>query len=358
MAFNLEKFFLDIFQPEEGENVTIMYDFPHGKINDNEEWEERRVMAKDWRDKLLKLVSVNINVKPLVSYPATGNDNADLPSKCLREDREVNLEEVIKDSSIILSMVEFSATAPLYYFAKQSDKLRVGSMPGVARFMEETALSANYSEIAKKGAELKKLLDPAIGAKVEFSSGHTCYFDISNHLFDVDDGILYPERAGGEFAVSNLPAGEVYCVPNENPDSKTVGELPWKTENNFIVFKIQSNRIIDVFGEGPDVELIKEKFRSEPGLQNIAEFAIGINDKAKVTGNVLEDEKAGFHFAFGRSDHLGGTVGPDDFLNPEKIEHTDIVYAKESPVICSRLNILYPDKKSLNLIENGVLKQP
>ena len=30
---------------------------------------------------------------------------------------------------------------------------------------------------------------------------------------------------------------------------------------------------------------------------------------AEVTGCVLEDEKAGFHWAFGRSDHLGGVVG-------------------------------------------------
>lgn len=88
-------------------------------------------------------------------------------------------------------------------------------------------------------------------------------------------------------------------------------------------------------------------------MQNIAEFAVGINNKAIVTGNVLEDEKAGFHFAFGRSDHLGGTIGPDSFLNPKNIEHTDIVYAKESPVFCRTLKIEYKDKKSLILIKNG-----
>ena len=48
--------------------------------------------------------------------------------------------------------------------------------------------------------------------------------------------------------------------------------------------------------------------------------------------NVLEDEKAGFHWAFGRSEHLGGEIGPDAFLSPKTIVHQDIVYARESPI--------------------------
>lgn len=353
MAFNLERFFSAIFQPGKNESITIMYDFPHGDLKDNAEWKERRIMAEEWRGKLKAIDGFNVN--PVVTYPATGNDNANLPSKCFCENQEVNVESIIENSSIILSMVEFSATAPLYYWAKKNDKLRVGSMPGVAKFMEESGLSANYTQISKIGNQLKKILDPAIGAEVEFSSGHRCYFDLAHSYFDIDDGILYPERGGGELAVSNLPAGEVYCVPNENNDSKTNGELPWKTKDNFVVFSVENNKINKVSGNGPDVKKIRERFLNEPGIQNIAEFAIGINNKAKVTGNVLEDEKAGFHFAFGRSDHLGGRIGPESFLNPDNVEHTDIVFAKESEVICKRLEFFFEEGKSLVLIENGKL---
>jgi hypothetical protein len=228
MAFDLETFFYDIFKPEEGENVTIMYDFPHDHIKDNIDWKARRLMAEEWREKLNNIKKYKINVKPIASYPATGSDNSDLPSTCQWGGKDVNIEEVIKKSSIILSMSEFSATAPLYYHALKSNKLRVGSMPGVARSMEETALSANYQQIANLGKELKVILDPAIGAEVEFSTGHKCYFDLSKSSFYIDDGILYPEKAGDEYCLSNLPAGEVYCVPNENADSKTNGELPQK----------------------------------------------------------------------------------------------------------------------------------
>ena len=47
---------------------------------------------------------------------------------------------------------------------------------------------------------------------------------------------------------------------------------------------------------------------------------------------MLEDEKAGFHWAHGRSEHLGGSIGPSEFESPETIVHQDIVYARDSSI--------------------------
>ena len=66
-------------------------------------------------------------------------------------------------------------------------------------------------------------------------------------------------------------------------------------------------------------EPMAEFFDADPARANIAEVAFGVNDMAEVTGCVLEDEKAGFHWAFGRSDHLGGVVGVDDFVSPADV---------------------------------------
>jgi len=43
---------------------------------------------------------------------------------------------------------------------------------------------------------------------------------------------------------------------------------------------------------------------------NLAELGVGTNDRAKLTGNVLEDEKilGTIHVAFGASIAIGGTV--------------------------------------------------
>jgi hypothetical protein len=358
MPFDLGKFFDDIFKPQSGEIVTVMHDLPTDAVPDNDAWKERRKMAQEWRDGLAEMADKwGIKVNPIVTYTATGSNNANLPETCSMGGKELSLVDVVTDSTIVLAMPEFSATAPLYTHARESNRLRVGSMPGVAKFMEETGLSADYKKIGEKCKKLEEIFNRAIGAEVEFSTGHVCYFDLPpENKALIDDGILHPERAGSDEALSNLPAGEVFCVPNENEDSKTAGELPAQIAGEVAVYVVENNRIVDVRGSGPEVEALREKFATDPGWQNIAEFAIGVNDKAKVTGIILEDEKAGFHWAYGRSDHFGGQCGIDQFNSPDNVIHLDVVYAKDSPIVCEKLDVMFPDGKQQTLIVDGDLK--
>ncbi len=358
MAFDLGKFFEDIFKPAKGEKVSVMYDLPHGDIADSDAWKERRQMAEDWRENLAAMADRwGISVHPTVTYPATGSNNADLPSKFQMGGREVTLDELLEDSTIIIAMPQFSATAPLYPHAKSSKRLRVGSMPGVAKFMEESGLSADYNKIEKQCKKMEPIFNQAVAAEVEFSTGHKATFDLPpENKAHLDDGILHPDRAGTDGSLSNLPAGEVFCVPNENPDSKTEGDLPQKIGDQVIVYTVKNNRIVDVKGNGPEVEALRQKFASDRGWQNIAEFAIGNNDKARVTGIVLEDEKAGFHWAYGRSDHFGGQCGVAQFNSPESVVHQDVVYAKDSPITCKKLDFIFPDGSRQTLIVDGELK--
>jgi len=357
MAFDLGKFFNDIFRPAKGEVVTVMYDLPHGDIKDRPEWQERRKMAEDWREKLAGMADRwGVTVNPTVTYMATGGNNADIPTAAKMGGNDVDLMDTVNASTIILVMPEFSATAPLYNQARKLDKLRVGSMPGVAKFMEETGLSADYAKISETCRMLKPTFEKAVAAEVEFSTGHKCFFDLSTDVaVHTDDGILHPENAGGDGALSNLPAGEVFVVPNEAADSKTEGELPDKLGDQTIVYIVKNNRIVDVKGEGADVDKLRAEFKGDPGWQNLAEFAIGCNDKAKVTGIILEDEKAGFHWAYGRSDHFGGTNDPSKF-NPGHVVHTDVIYAKESPIVCKKLDFIFPDETRKTMIVDGDLK--
>jgi len=59
----------------------------------------------------------------------------------------------------------------------------------------------------------------------------------------------------------------------------------------------------------------------------------------------LQDEKLGFHIAFGRSEHFGGIIGPDDFSSPEEVIHLDRIYISTTqPRITVQSIILkYPD---------------
>ena len=86
---------------------------------------------------------------------------------------------------------------------------------------------------------------------------------------------------------------------------------------------------------------------------NVAELAFGCNDRAVVTGNVLEDEKAGFHWAYGRSDHLGGTVGPAAFVQPDTVVHQDVVYARGNPIQVAEATVVRPGGERTRIIRNG-----
>jgi hypothetical protein len=357
MAFNLERLFMDVFAPRNGEIVTVMYDLPHGTIVDNKLWRERREMAKAWQQEIVEFSGKHaLRVNPVLTYKATGAQNCDLPEQGTSEGRAVLIEEIVRDSTIIVSMPEFSATAPLVAFTKKYETLRAASMPRLARSAQETALSADYEKIAEICGRLAPLFERARGIDVSFSTVHSCYFDVSDNKQALrDDGRLHPSEGDNPFRVRNLPSGEVWVVPNEAPDSQTVGEIPVALGREQVVFVVRNNRIVDVKGGGELAAGKRQAFQAEGALSNIAEVAIGCNDKAVVTGNLLEDEKAGFHWAYGRSEHLGGATGPDAFSDPGRVQHEDVVYAKGSPIVCAQLDFVFPDGDRKTVIVDGLL---
>ena len=270
--------------------------------------------------------------------------------------RRVRLEEVAAQSTIIVSMPEFSASAPLLALTLKYENLRVASLPTVTRAMQETGLAADHKKIAETCAKLAALYDRSDGIEVVFSTGDTCYFDKSDHKPALkDDGRLHPKAEEGSFRLRNLPTGEVAVVPREGPDSKTTGRIPVSYGGEIAVFVVRNNEIIDVIGGGAEGAAMREEFRSERAVRNIAEVAIGCNDRAVVTGNVLEDEKAGFHWAYGRSEHMRGTVGPEAFSSPDKVVHQDIVYAKGNAIVCKRFDFIFKDGTRRTVIRDGVL---
>lgn len=333
--FDLHKLLKDVFQPSARERVVVMADVPQGA--DTPDWHDRRLMAQEWRHAFLDL---GLDALPLLTFPATGAGNADLPAEGLMDGKPVKIAEILAACSIAVAMTEYSATAPLSAFVKKSGgKLRVASMPGVLRRMEQSALSADYRQIAVKVSQLTERLTRAEGADVEFSTGHKMQFDLRWRTGHGDDGLCGPDKP---FPLINLPSGEAYIVPYEGErpgdPSRTAGEIPVSTGKGQAVLKIRANRIEAV--EGGD-ESFRQFLFADPARCNVAELGLGCNEKAVVTGNVLEDEKAGFHWAYGRSEHLGGVIGPKDFSSPKNVVHRDIVYAAGCPVTIARLTLLY-----------------
>ncbi|BCW92431.1 MAG: hypothetical protein ACOY7U_00925 [Acidobacteriota bacterium] len=355
MAFDLVKLLRDVFAPERGEVVTVACDVPRKPEEDHPSWADRRAWAEEWRQAFLQLgAQLGFATNPLLAFPATGANGAPLPELGQMGDKPVKLEEVLLGSTLAVFLTEYSATAPLDAFTKKKQDFRAASLPGVERRMVHTALAADYREVARRCRLLFEAMCGASGLEVVFSTGHSCFFDLRFRQPEVDDGFLPRNKEGDR--IINLPSGETFIVPYEGEKpgqpSQTEGEIPWVEAGELVVFVVKGNRIVEVRGEGPVASRFRQVFASDPARTNVAEVAFGCNPKAAVTGIVLEDEKAGFHWAYGRSDHLGGSVGVAAFLSPQTVVHQDLVYAQGNPVTVAEAYVLRGSERLL-VMRNG-----
>ncbi len=309
-------------------------------------------MAATWRSLLAEASSdLGVEILPLVTYPATGAHNADLP---LDDGDPIPLREALSEATAVVVPTEFSSSAPMVVWAESHEDIRMATLPGVARRTEKTALAADYAEVARRCKVLVDLLNPAVEANVTFATGHEWRVDLRYREARTDDGQLPRDKPT---RVINLPSGEGFQVSyegeREGESSRTEGEIPVALDGDVALFKVEANRVVDVEGIGPTAQRLRVAFAEEPAQGNIAELAFGCNPKAVVWGNVLEDEKAGFHWAYGRSEHLGGTVGPEAFSSADRVVHQDIVYATDSPIQVTKVVLTSDDGATCSVIQDG-----
>ena len=355
MAFDIIKLLTDVFDPERGEVVTVACDAPRSAADDTEAWRDRRTMAGEWWMAFAALgQGRGFVTNPLLVYPATGAHGVGLPARGSMSGSEVDLEAALGRSTLAVFLTEYSATAALDGFTRRKADFRAASLPGVERRMERTALAADYREVARRCGVLRDLLFDAERLDVSFSTGHRCSFDLRFRRAEVDDGYLPRHKQGDR--VINLPSGETFIVPYEGEQlavpSLTAGTIPHMVGKELVLFQIAGNRIAKVDGLGDEARRLRVYFAADPARCNVAEVGFGCNRWAQVTGNVLEDEKAGFHWAYGRSDHLGGTVGVKAFATPETVVHTDLVYARGNPIQVVEANAVRGTSRT-RILRNG-----
>jgi leucyl aminopeptidase (aminopeptidase T) len=267
-----------------------------------------------------------------------------------------NIAEVafgVNESAEVTGLVLEDEKAGFHWAFGRSDHL--GGVVGVEERMERTALAADYAVVASRCRAIFDAMEGAELLDVTFSTGHRCWFDLRHRRPEMDDGSL-PRGKDGD-RIINLPSGETFIVPYEGEiddvPSHTAGTVPMREGDELILFHIVGNSIQMVEGDGAGAEKWAEFFAADPARANIAEVAFGVNDTAEITGVVLEDEKAGFHWAYGRSDHLGGVTGVAAFTSPEMVVHTDIVYAADSPIQVLDAVVIHPDGRRIAVIAGG-----
>lgn len=337
------KLFNDVFAPKTGEKILILIDIPHDDIKDNKKWSDRREMAQDWYNIFNKIGGEKGFSVDWKEFKATGFHNTPIPSEIM---------DLIKNSNLVIAMTEYSASSSLLLIRQTENPItRAASMPLVEKRMEETAFKADYIKVQKYATTLRDMLDNAIGAQVNFSTGDSLYIDLRyRHAFLEAGDCTQP----GQFI--NFPSGEACIAPYEATseevekygESKTKGILPVMYDNEIVKYEIENNKIENIIGTGKKAEEMSAFFKENPTRRNIAELGIGCNPEAIVTGNILEDEKVGLHIAYGSSKHLEGKVQSD--------MHLDIVYAKDCPVEGTSLELINKDGSKIELIKNSMLR--
>jgi leucyl aminopeptidase (aminopeptidase T) len=189
---------------------------------------------------------------------------------------------------------------------RASDKgARGATMPGVTEEMLARVMAVDFDAMARRSQAVADLLTDGNVAHVTCPRGSNLRLDLSTRKGIADDGDL---SAPGAFG--NLPCGEGFIAPLDGTGTIIASSLaPLGLSDEPATLTIEDGRIIAAEGGlGPEY-LKRLQAHGERGT-NLAELGVGTNDKARLTGNVLEDEKilGTVHIAFGASAAIGGTV--------------------------------------------------
>lgn len=351
--------------------LAILVDFPKNAEEDNNAWEERRTVAWEWWQSLHNCPEkMDLQKVSFIAYDNVGANNADLPEQCyvLEENlpkfsaelatvgKPIALTEVFETHQLYLAPTEYSTTAPLKMAAPRY-QFRAATMPGFALAMIP-ALRIDYSIVSSRVNTICEKITRAVRADVVMivDKEKTCEvtFDLRNRHGHSSSG-CFPTRG----LAGNVPSGEAYIVPyeGEGEPSQTHGILPVQFGDEIVYYTLENNIAILATGDGPTAEKENELIHYEKAYANIAELGFGVLGDFGLDpiGEILLDEKLGFHIAFGRSDHFGGMVSPACFTSPKAVVHIDRIFIPQmQPRIHLKSVILaYPDGTTETIIDNA-----
>jgi leucyl aminopeptidase (aminopeptidase T) len=182
---------------------------------------------------------------------------------------------------------------------------RGATLPGVETEMFARLMGADFDLMVDRSARVAALLDEADEAHFTCPAGSDMRFDLRGRTGIPDDGDL---TASGAFG--NLPCGEGFISPAGGSGvfvTSTVGHFG--AADHEVRLTVEDGRLAAVEGALGEALLAHLDRYGDDG-RHLAELGVGTNDRARLGGNLLEDEKVlgTVHVAFGASAAIGGTV--------------------------------------------------
>ncbi|MCJ7552917.1 MAG: aminopeptidase [Ignavibacteriaceae bacterium] len=188
--------------------------------------------------------------------------------------------------------------------------VRIATFPGITKDVMIRGMNADYNAISKRTIKLQKILEKGKYIRVVAPAGTDITFKIAGRKVIPSKGLFHAKGESG-----NLPTGETFLAPVEGTsngvfvvDGSMAGLGLIKSTN--IRIEVKKGYATKITGGTAAKKLKNMLDKVGKEARNIAEFGIGTNDSAKLSGVLLEDEKVmgTIHIAVGNNVSMGGSV--------------------------------------------------
>ena len=226
-----------------------------------------------------KKITENIKI---IKTPITEIDGQEPPAEVAEEMLKHDIELLITKKSLTHTKAAINA-------AKNKARV-VASMPDITADILIRFSKADINLMQSLGNKLRNLIEDTDWIRIKTDKGTDLRFSVTSDRFLFD----YSSIIGKKGEVGNIPLGEVCCrIPDSNANGKFVIDLSviGGIVDKPIEVIVKDNYAVDIKG-GKTAEKLKatlEKYGKKAFF--VAELGIGTNNTAKITGNVLEDEK-------------------------------------------------------------------
>jgi leucyl aminopeptidase (aminopeptidase T) len=216
-------------------------------------------------------------------------------------------------------------TAPLTAQAKIHG-FRGATLHGLNDIILNSGLSVDYNFVSKQAEVFRQVITFTDHFDINFKALDRS-FKLTLRCDKQDAQKSHGLCPTGKPDVANLPAGEVYFVPNG-----AEGSFPFRYSDGTIAEMIvEDGAIIKsnlISGNQDIVDARNTQLKEDPATGILGELGFG-TQLLPVSGKDIQDEKifGTCHVATGRSDHLGGNLTPELFNSKMNASHDDILYA-------------------------------
>jgi len=335
--FDLKRLLETVFKPTQGCKVCVLIDFdePQGLLKDfsflkEEGFEVQKNAHKYFYEGLKEGVMAELGMSggEMFAYKCTKGSNLDLDDEVYDTDgNELSLDrDLYPNYDIILCISTFSATAPLTAKCKEFN-FRGATMHGMNDVILNSGLAVNYEEVSDDAEKMRLALDRPNEVEIDFEleSGEilTAWLGLGGQSAQKSHGLCQ----GSKPDIANLPAGEVYFVPQD-----ARGKFPMKYEDGTLgVLDVEHRDVVRstlIEGSQETIDAHNVRLKDDPMTGTLGELGFG-TQVLPVSYQDIQDEKVlgTCHLATGRDDHLGGDIVPEMFKVHENSTHDDILFA-------------------------------